>query len=275
MHKTQVFLEPEGDHYRTRLTHTLEVAQIGRTLSRALKLNEDLTEAACLGHDLGHTPFGHSGEAVIDSIHSGGFKHNEQSLRVVDKLEKHLAGLNLTYEVRDAILRHNGEQRAETLEGRLVKFADRIAYINHDIDDAVRAKILKYEDLPPKLIKILGDTHSKRINTMVRAVITESFDKDEIKMSAEILEATNELRAFLFEHVYFNKAATTEANKVERILEQLYNYFIKNYALLLPEYETIIAIEGIDRAVCDYIAGMTDRYAINKYCELFVPKTWK
>ena len=275
MHKTQVFLEPEGDHYRTRLTHTLEAAQIGRTLARALRLNEDLTEAACLGHDLGHTPFGHAGEAVLDSLHAGGFKHNEQSLRVVDRLEKNLAGLNLTYEVRDAILRHNGEQRAGTLEGVLVKLADRIAYINHDIDDAVRARVLKFGDLPRKLTKILGDTHSGRINTMVRSVISESLDKGDVRMSAEIWEATNKLREFLFERVYYNKAAKAEEKKAERILEQLYAYFIKNYNLLMPEYEPVIAEEGIDRAVCDYIAGMTDRYAIKTYCELFVPKTWK
>ena len=275
MHKTQVFLEPESDHYRTRLTHTLETAQIGRTLSRALKLNEDLTEAACLGHDLGHTPFGHAGEAVLDSLHTGGFKHNEQSLRVIDRLEKDFTGLNLTHEVRDAVLRHNGGQRAETLEGRLVRFADRTAYINHDIDDAIRANILKAESLPRELTKILGNTHSKRINTMVRSVISESLGKDEIKMSAEIQEASDKLREFLFERVYYNKTVMAESKKAERILEQLYNYFIKNYNLLLPEYEPIIEAEGIDRAVCDYIAGMTDRYAINKYCELFVPKTWR
>lgn len=275
MHKTQVFLEPEGDHYRTRLTHTLEVTQIGRTLSRALKLNEDLTEAACLGHDLGHTPFGHAGEAVLDYLYSDGFRHNEQSLRVVDKLEKNFTGLNLTYEVRNAILLHNGEQLADTLEGRLVKLADRIAYINHDIDDAIRAKILTFEDLPRELIKILGDTHSKRINTMVLSVINESLDKNEVKMSDEIQDAAMKLREFLFERVYYNEMAKSEQKKAECVLEQLYNYFIKNYNLLLPEYEPIIAKEGIDRAVCDYIAGMTDRYAINTYCELFVPKTWK
>ena len=279
MHKTQVFLEPEGDHYRTRLTHTLEVAQIGRTLSRALRLNEDLTEAACLGHDLGHTPFGHAGESVLDYLHTGGFKHNEQSLRVVDRLEKNFAGLNLTHEVREAVLHHNydvdGGQGAGTLEGRLVKLADRIAYINHDIDDAVRAKILKAGDLPRELINMLGDTHSGRINTMVRSVISESLDKNYVRMSAEIWEAANRLREFLFERVYCNETVKSEAKKAERILEQLYAYFIKNYDLLVSEYEPIIAEEGIDRAVCDYIAGMTDRYAISTYCELFVPKNWK
>ncbi|MCL2099958.1 MAG: deoxyguanosinetriphosphate triphosphohydrolase [Oscillospiraceae bacterium] len=275
MHKTQVFLEPEGDHYRTRLTHTLEVAQIGRTLSRALKLNEDLTEAACLGHDLGHTPFGHAGESVLDNLHSGGFRHNEQSLRVVDRLERNFSGLNLTHEVRDAILRHNGDGQAESLEGRLVKFADRIAYINHDIDDAVRAGILKNEDLPRESVKILGNTQSGRINVMVRAVINESYEKNEIKMTAEIQEATDKLREFLFERVYYDQTAKAEGKKAEQVLEQLYNYYVKNYELLLPEYEPIITKEGIDRAVCDYIAGMTDRYAISRYCELFVPKTWR
>ena len=275
MHKTQVFLDPEGDHYRTRLTHTLEAAQIGRALARALRLNEDLTEAACLGHDLGHTPFGHTGEAVLDKLHTGGFRHNEQSLRVVDRLEKDFAGLNLTHEVRDAILKHNGEQRAQTLEGRLVKLADRIAYINHDIDDAVRARLLKSEDLPAGLIRILGGTHSKRINTMVRSVISESLDKPDIKMGAEVQEAADALRSFLFERVYYKQEAKAEGHKAERVLVELYAYFMKNYSLLLPEYGPIIEAEGVGRAVCDYLAGMTDRYAINKYCELFVPKTWK
>ena len=189
--------------------------------------------------------------------------------------EKNFAGLNLTHEVRDAILRHNGDQKAETLEGRLVKFADRIAYINHDIDDAIRAKILKFEDLPEDLIKILGENPSKRINTMVTSVISESMDKNDIKMSGEIQDATDKLRDFLFERVYYNKIAKAEEKKSQHILEQIYNYYIKNYGLLLPEYEPVISSEGIDRAVCDYIAGMTDRYAIHKYCELFVPKTWK
>jgi dGTPase len=275
MHKTQVFLDPEGDHYRTRLTHTLEVAQIGRTLSRALRLNEDLTEAACLGHDLGHTPFGHIGETVLNDLHSGGFRHNEQSLRVVERLEKNFRGLNLTYEVRNAILRHNGDQKAETLEGRLVKFADRIAYINHDIDDALRAKILTNEDLPKELTGLLGNTPSERINTMVRSVIIESMDKDDVKMREDIQEATNKLRDFLFERVYYNHSAKAEEAKSRDVLEKMYTYYVKNYALLLPEYEPIISSEGIDRAVCDYIAGMTDRYAISTYCNIFVPKTWK
>ena len=275
MHKTQVFLDPEGDHYRTRLTHTLEVTQIGRTLSRALRLNEDLTEAACLGHDLGHTPFGHAGETVLNRLHGTGFKHNEQSLRVVEKLENNFEGLNLTFEVRDAILCHTGEKPASTLEGKIVKFADRIAYINHDIDDAVRAKILKTVDLPQDLIKILGKTGSERINTMVNGIITASYEQNYIKMQDDIFEASEKLREFLFENVYGNNIAKTEEKKSEYLLEQMYNYFVKNYKLLLPEYETIINGEGIDRAVCDYIAGMTDRFAINTYCGIFVPNTWK
>ena len=275
-HKTQVFLDPEGDHYRTRLTHTLEVMQIGRAMSRALRLNEDLTEAACLGHDLGHTPFGHAGEKVLNRLYFNGFKHNEQSLRVVEKLEKNFEGLNLTYEVRNAILCHTGEIPAETLEGRVLKFADRIAYINHDIDDAIRAKILKFEDLPQDLIKILGATSSERINTMVNGIITESDGRDDINMQNDILEATDKLRDFLIENVYGNNIAKSEEKKAEFMLEQMYKYYVKNYYyLLLPEYETIINHEGIERAVCDYIAGMTDRYSISEYCKIFVPKTWR
>ena len=274
-HKTQVFLDPEGDHYRTRLTHTLEVTQIGRTLSRALRLNEDLTEAACLGHDLGHTPFGHAGEKVLNRLYSKGFRHNEQSLRVVEKLEKNFTGLNLTYEVRDAILCHTGDAQAKTLEGRIVKFADRIAYINHDIDDALRAKVLKFSDLPQDLIRILGDTSSRRINTMVNAIITESEDRNDIKMQGDILDAMTKMRTFLFENVYDNSIAKAEEKKAEFMLEQMYEYFVKNYEFLIPEYEAIINADGTERAVCDYIAGMTDRYSISEYCKIFVPKTWK
>ena len=275
MHKTQVFLDPEGDHYRTRLMHTLEVSQIGRSLSRALRLNEDLTEAACLGHDLGHTPFGHAGESVLNKLYREGFKHNEQSLRVVEKLERNFEGLNLTYEVRDAILCHTGNKSASTLEGKLVKFADRIAYINHDIDDALRAKILQFEDLPQNLIKILGKTHSERINTMVNGIITASREQNNITMQEDISEAADKLREFLFNNVYANNAAKIEEKKSENMLEQLYIYFNENFKLLLPEYGKIINDEGTDRAVCDYIAGMTDRYAINTYCKIFVPSTWR
>ena len=274
-HKTQVFLDPEGDHYRTRLTHTLEVTQIGRTLSRALRLNEDLTEAACLGHDLGHTPFGHAGEKVLNRVYPKGFRHNEQSLRVVEKLEKNFQGLNLTVEVRDAILHHTGDIPAKTLEGKIIKFADRIAYINHDIDDALRAKILRFEDLPQDLIKILGKTGSERINTMVNGIITESDGKNDIKMRGDILEATEKLRDFLFANVYNNSIAKIEEKKVEFMLEQMYNYFVKNYNMLPREYDIIVKSEGIERAVCDYISGMTDRYSISEYNKIFVPKVWK
>ena len=280
MNKTQVFLDPEGDHYRTRLTHTLEVAQIARSLARALRLNEDLTEAAALGHDLGHTPFGHAGEKVLNRLYKKGFTHNEQSLRVVEKLEKNFEGLNLTHEVRDAILCHTGNRQAETLEGRIIRFADRIAYINHDIDDAIRGKILKFEDLPDDLIKILGVTHSQRINTMVNGIITESEKSEKtgannIEMRGDILDAMEKLRDFLFENVYGNSAAKSEEKKAEFMLEQMYNYFVKNYNLLLPEYESILNNEGTERAVCDYIAGMTDRHSISEYCRIFVPKNWK
>ena len=282
MNKTQVFLAPEGDHYRTRLTHTLEVTQIGRAMARALRLNEDLTEAACLGHDLGHTPFGHAGEKVLDRLYRKGFKHNEQSLRTVEKLERNLEGLNLTYEVRDAILCHTGDKLSDTLEGRLVKFADRIAYINHDIDDAIRAKILKAEDLPEDLIQILGKTNSIRINAMVNAVISETSElifrgekTPDIAMRGDILEAMEKMRGFLFLNVYGNNIAKTEEKKAEYMLEQLYYYFVKNPGLLPAEYKRIIEDEGVERAVCDYIAGMTDRYAISVYRGIFVPKTWK
>jgi len=275
MHKTQVFLDPEGDHYRTRLTHTLEVTQIGRTLARALRLNEDLTEAACLGHDLGHTPFGHAGEKVLNRLYHEGFRHNEQSLRTVEKLEKNFSGLNLTREVRDAILCHTGGVPAPTLEGRVVRFADRIAYINHDIDDAIRAKVLKPGDLPRELTDILGETQSGRINAMVNAVITESEGVNDIKMRGDIYEAMEKLRAFLFINVYDNNTAKSEEKKAESMLGQLYGHFVKNPGLLPPEYETVINGEGAERAACDYIAGMTDRYCISEYCRIFVPKTWK
>ena len=222
MHKMQVFLAPEGDHYRTRLTHTLEVTQIARTLARALRLNEDLTEAAALGHDLGHTPFGHSGERALNRLCPNGFRHNEQSLRVADKLEN----LNLTVEVRDGMLNHSGDGRASTLEGQLIKFADRIAYINHDIDDAIRAGILQAGDLPRELTAILGDTHSQRISTMVNAVIAYGTDGD-IGMTEPHWEATMALRKFMFENVYFNSAAKSEDSKVADMIEHIYEYFLK------------------------------------------------
>ncbi len=270
MHKMQVFLAPEGDHYRTRLTHTLEVTQIARALARNLRLNEDLTEAAALGHDLGHTPFGHSGERALDKINPGGFKHNRQSIRVADKLE----GLNLTLEVRDAILNHTGEGKAFTLEGQLIKFADRIAYINHDIDDAVRAGILEKDSIPNELTDILGSTHSKRIDTMIRAVHIDT-EKREIAFYPPYGEATMALREFLFERVYRNPKAKSEDGKVVDMIGHLYEYILKNIHMLPEEYAKNIPEDGVEVAVCDYIACMTDRYALAKYEELFIPKVWQ
>ena len=228
MHKMQVFLAPEGDHYRTRLTHTLEVTQIARTLARALCLNEDLAEAGALGHDLGHTPFGHSGERALDEICDGGFRHYEQSLRVVDKLEKNGEGLNLTHEVRDAIVNHSGSGKPSTFEGKLLLYADRIAYINHDIDDACRAGILRREEIPNELREVLGDSHGQRIDTMVNAVIDASADRNEIGMTPAVLDATNILRAFLFENVYTNPRAKAEEQKAKEMLALLFSHFVKH-----------------------------------------------
>ena len=269
-HKTQVFLAPRGDHYRTRLTHTLEVSQTARTIARALRLNEDLTEAIALGHDLGHTPFGHIGENTLNKRMPGGFRHNEQSLRVADKLEN----LNLTVEVRDGMLNHSGDGRASTLEGQLIKFADRIAYINHDIDDAIRAGILQAGNLPRELTAILGDTHSQRISTMVNAVIAYGTDGD-IGMTEPHWEATMALRKFMFENVYFNSAAKSEDSKVADMIEHIYEYFLKQPEKLPPEYRVNIDADGVERSICDYIACMTDRYALALFEELFVPKTWQ
>lgn len=280
MHKTQCFLSPEGDHYRTRLTHTLEVSQIARTVARALSLNEDLTEAAALGHDLGHTPFGHAGERILNSLCAEGFRHNEQSLRVVDLLEKNGRGLNLTFEVRDAIVCHTGDTEAQTLEGRLIKFADRIAYINHDIDDAVRAGVLKDEDIPHDLKSILGDTHRMRIDVMVRSLIRKTEEnltagRACLEMEPEIYEATMKLREFLFENVYFNPIAKSEESKAGEMLRILYDYFCHNTDKIPDEYRRNIG-EGCskERAVCDYLACMSDRYALLTFENLFIPKKW-
>jgi dGTPase len=273
-HKTQVFISPEGDHYRTRLTHTLEVSQIARTLARALRLNEDLTEAIALGHDLGHTPFGHAGEAILDKIHPLGFRHNEQSLRVVDILEgSH--GLNLTYEVRDGILNHSGDGVPETLEGKLVKFSDRIAYINHDIDDALRAGIIDLDSIPKDCLELLGRTHKQRIDTMIKDIINESFGKNDVKMSKDIKYATDTLRSFMFEKVYIGSKAKLEEKKAQNIISQLYYYFLEKPEQI-PHYNSSIKNqEEIERLACDYIAGMTDRYAINTFIKTFVPLAWE
>lgn len=277
MHKTQVFLSPEGDHYRTRLTHTLEVSQIARTIARALNLNEDLTEAIALGHDLGHTPFGHCGEVALNEVHPDGFKHNVQSLRVVDLIEKsnNRIGLNLTEEVRDGILNHSGPNEPFTLEGQIVRLSDRIAYINHDIDDAIRAGVLNFEDIPKPYIEAFGETSSKRINTMILNVIKNSQDKNKIQMSPDMLNLMLRLRTYMFDSVYFNDIAKGEEGKAKKIVKTLYQYIIDNPHYLVKEYD--LGIEGVEFSVCvkDYIAGMSDRYIINKYSEIFIPKFWR
>ena len=274
MHKTQVFLQPEGDHYRTRMTHTIEVVRIARTIARGLQLNEDLTEAAAYGHDLGHTPFGHAGERVLNEIMPGGFRHNEQSLRVVDRLEKDGEGLDLTWEVRRGILCHTGPDRAETLEGRLLRLADKIAYINHDIDDAIRGKIIYPMDIPLSVSQVLGFTHSERINALTVDIIEQSAGKDDILQSAQCREAMETLRDFMFEFVYRNPVAKGEEGKAQDMLRRLFEAYIKDPDKLPPEYQAIRLEEGTERAVCDYISGMTDKYAVEQFGELFIPKSW-
>ena len=270
MHKTQVFLAPEVEHYRTRLTHTLEVTQIARTITRALSLNEDLCEAAALGHDLGHTPFGHIGEKALQRYCLPEFTHYGQSLRVVEKLER----LNLTWEVRDGIVNHQGDHLAETLEGRVVKFADRIAYINHDIDDAVRAGILSESDIPEKLHKILGANHSARINTMVMSVVHASEGKNLIAMEPDIKAATDELRDFLFERVYYNAHVLSEEERAMGLIVRLFEYFVKHPEKMPSNYRELCDFEPVERIVADFISGMTDRHAIDVYEQLFIPNTW-
>lgn len=272
-HKTQVFISPEGDHYRTRLTHTLEVSQIARTMARAIGLNEDLTEAIALGHDLGHTPFGHTGERVLNEISSNGFKHYEQSLRVVDILEGG-KGLNLTFEVRDGILCHSGSMVAKTNEGKLVKLADKIAYVNHDIDDAIRAGILKITDLPKECIKVLGDTNSKRINKMITAVIENAIKNKEINLTGEIGDATWELRSFMFKEVYIGSRAKAEDDKAVNCIKQLFYYYNNHPDKMPREFVDRIHNDDTEKIIVDYIAGMTDRYAIGEYVNLFVPSPW-
>jgi len=278
-HKTQVFLSPEGDHYRTRLTHTIEVSQISRTVARALRLNEDLAEAIALGHDLGHTPFGHCGEEELNEIHKpNGFRHNEQSLRIVDYLEKvnkNYDGLNLTDEVRDGILNHNGDIDPYTLEGKIVKICDRIAYVNHDIDDAIRAKVLSDDDIPMNIKNVLGNSHSQRINTMIKDIIKNSYGKNEILMSDYISSSSDELRKFMFKNVYLNVNAKFEEGKAKHIINKLYFYFLENPDKLTDNKYGWHNKENNSEAVKDYIAGMTDRYAVNTYRELFIPKFWK
>ena len=268
--KTQVFIAPEGDHYRTRLTHTLEVAQVARTLARALRLNEDLTEAIALGHDLGHTPFGHSGERSLDRLTENGFRHNEQSLRVVEVLEGG-EGLNLTWEVRDGILKHSGSLKPETLEGECVARADRIAYINHDIDDAIRAGVLREFELPQDLLHVLGETHGQRINTMITDIVRESQGQPHLRMSDEIQAASDEMRAFMFQRVYMDAWRKEEERRCDHVIASLFAYYMEHPGKMPLEYVQISYRDGIERAVTDFLACMTDRYALRTYQELFVP----
>ena len=273
-HKTQVFLQPEGDHYRTRLTHTLEVTRIARTVSRALMLSEDLTEAIALGHDLGHTPFGHAGERAIDEIFSGGFKHYEQSLRVVDRIEKSGRGLNLCYETRMGILNHTTGAADDTAEATVVRLSDRIAYINHDVDDAIRAGILTADDLPKIVLERIGERHSTRIDTILKDLILNSSE-GEIKMSQDMTAAVNTFHQFLNEAVYQNPKAKGEEAKVSNILGFLWEHYMKNPQKLPEDYRLIAEQEGVERAVCDYISGMSDDYAVIQFENTFIPAAWR
>lgn len=276
-HKTQVFLAPEGDHYRTRLTHTLEVSQIARTIAKALRLNEDLTEAIALGHDLGHTPFGHAGEDALNSVYEKGFRHYEQSVRVVEILEKKGEGLNLTREVRDGILNHKTSGSPGTLEGKVVRLADKIAYINHDIDDAIRGNILLEDSLPIEYTSVLGNTVKKRLNTMIYDIVKQSDGKSDVIMSEEISKAMYGIRKFMFESVYTNPLAKGEEIKAKKMLVELYHYYLRNIEQLPEEYTYMIEKkrETKERVVCDYIAGMSDGFSIAKFQEIFVPRAWK
>ena len=279
MHKTQVFLAPEGDHFRTRLTHTIEVSQIARTIARALNLNEDLTEAIALGHDLGHTPFGHNGEEVLNMIHAGGFHHNVQSLRVVDVLESTSSrrGMNLTAEVRDGIVNHTGKGLPFTLEGQIVKISDRVAYINHDIDDALRSGVITEDDIPESSLALFGRSHRERINNMVSDLINNSDGKEKISQSPEYRDELLLLRSFMFAYVYKSSRVKREEdlNKVEVVISSLYDYFLKNPDRLPGDMKRIAEEDGVREAVKDHIAGMTDRYALAVYTDLFVPRSWK
>lgn len=273
--KTQVFLAPQGDHYRNRLTHTLEVSQIARTIAKALRLNEDLVEAIALGHDLGHTPFGHAGERALNAVCPYGFCHSEQSVRTVDLLEKNGQGLNLTMEVRDGILNHQTSGMPFTLEGRIVRFSDKIAYIHHDMDDAIRAGILKEEDVPGRITEIIGDTTGKRLDHFIHDIVSTSYGKSDIMMSETVAKAMKELREFMFERVYQNKEAKSEEGKAEMLIQTLYSYY-RHHLELLPEDLLALIEKGEpeEKIVCDYIGAMTDRFAIAKYEEIYIPKSW-
>ena len=274
MHKTQVFLQPEGDHYRTRMTHTLEVSRIASTITRALGLNEDLAEAIAMGHDLGHTPFGHAGEVALTNCLGKPFRHNEQSLRVVDILEKDGQGLNLSYEVRNGILCHTGDAWPETLEGQIVRRSDQIAYVNHDIDDAIRAGILTNEDIPGEITDILGHDHSSRINTLVTDIIRVSREAGAVCLSAHVEKALKDLRSFMFENVYRNPVAKGEESKAKDMLSRMFEYYVNHPEALPEDFQPQLSFDGMERTVCDYIAGMTDNYAVDKYTEIFIPMGW-
>jgi dGTPase len=275
--KTQVFMIPEGDHYRTRLTHTLEVSQLARTIAKALRLNEDLVDAIALGHDLGHTPFGHAGERALNEVCPYGFAHYMQSVRVVELLEKGGKGLNLTWEVRDGIKNHRTSGTPHTLEGQIVRYCDKIAYINHDIDDAERAGILRESDIPEESRRIMGDTTRKRLNTLIHDVVEQSEGRDVIVMSERMENAMRDLRRFMFQHVYNNLSAKREEGKAVRMIQELYRFYNSQPEFLPVEYQYLMQERGEakERVVCDYIAGMTDSYSIQKYKELFVPQSWQ
>ena len=275
MHKTQVFLRPEGDHYRTRMTHTLEVSRIAGTITRALGLNEDLAEAIAMGHDLGHTPFGHAGEAALSRCLGKPFRHNEQSLRVVDVLENEGRGLNLTNEVRLGIVGHTGSYIPETLEGQVVRRSDQIAYVNHDIDDAIRAGILSNDDIPRSISDVLGCTHRDRINTLVCDTIRTSREAGAICMTPATDQALRELREFMFDRVYRNPVAKGEESKAKAMLQRLYEYYIANPNEMPEDFQPQLSFDGMERTVCDYIAGMTDNYAVYKYTKIFIPNGWQ
>ena len=274
MHKTQVFLRPEGDHYRTRMTHTLEVTRIAVTITRALGLNTDLAQAAALGHDLGHTPFGHAGEAALNACLSVPFRHNEQSLRVVDYLEKDGQGLNLTHEDRMGILGHTGPYIPETMEAQIVRRSDQIAYVNHDIDDAIRAGLLSDGDIPREISRVLGDTYRDRINSLVCDAIHTSREAGEVRLSPETDKALRDLRSFMFERVYRNPIAKGQENKAKDMLKRLFEYYVNNPNALPEDFQPQLSFGGMERTVCDYIAGMTDNYAVRKFNEIFVPSGW-
>ena len=274
VHKTQVFLQPEGDHYRTRMTHTLEVARIASTITRALGLNEDLAEAIAMGHDLGHTPFGHAGEVALTKCLGYPFRHNEQSLRVVDYLERDGRGLNLTHEVRNGILCHTGDPWPNTLEGQIVRRSDQIAYVNHDIDDAIRAGILTNEDIPHAITDVLGHSHSARVNKLVTDAIQTSREAGTVMLSPDVEKALKDLRSFMFENVYRNPVAKSEESKAKDMLSRMFEYYMTHPEALPEDFHPQLSFEGLERNVCDYIAGMTDNYAIDKYTEIFIPVGW-